>query len=93
MEEEELGATRDDFMRILYAEEGVQGIQHYQPTYHFTGLRKLGITANCPRAEAFFYKRETNLPMHPRLTPQNVRDMIAGIRNAAEKARKGHRVK
>jgi dTDP-4-amino-4,6-dideoxygalactose transaminase len=93
VEEKELGASRDDFMRILYAEEGVQGIQHYQPTYHFTGLKKLGITASCPHAEAFFYKRETNLPMHPRLTPQNVRDMIAGVRNAAEKARKGHRVK
>ena len=93
VEEKELGASRDDFMRILYAEEGVQGIQHYQSTYHFTGLKKLGITASCPKAEAFFYKRETNLPMHPRLTPQNVRDMITGIRNAAEKARKGHRVK
>ncbi len=93
VEEKELGASRDDFLRILYVEEGVQGIQHYQPTYHFTGLKKMGITGNCPKAEAFFYKRETNLPMHPRLTEQNIKDAIAGIRSAAEKARKGYRIK
>ncbi len=93
VEEAELGASRDDFMRILYVEEGVQGIQHYQPTYHFTGLKKMGIQASCPHAEAFFYKRETNLPMHPRLTDADVDTMVQGIRHAAEKARKGHRVK
>jgi len=93
IEEEELGASRDDFMRVLYLEEGVQGILHYQPTYHFTGLKKLGIKGNCPNAEKFFYKREFNLPMHPRLTPQQVDDIIQGIRRAAEKVRSGYRIK
>jgi dTDP-4-amino-4,6-dideoxygalactose transaminase len=89
VEEEELGATRDDFMRVLYREEGVQGILHYQPTYHFTGLKRLGYADNlCPVAEKFFYRRELNLPMHPRLTDREIDDMIAGIRNAAEKVRK-----
>jgi perosamine synthetase len=78
---------RDEFMRVLYREEGVQGILHYQPTYHFAGLKKLGITGNCPVAEEFFYKRETNLPMHPRLTQKQLDDTIAGIRNTAEKLR------
>ncbi len=90
VEEEILGASRDDFMRVLYREEGVQGILHYQPTYHFTGLKKLGIYADneCPVAEKFFYKRELNLPMHPRLTKQQ-QDLIAeGIKNAAKKVRK-----
>ena len=36
IEEKILGASRDEFMRVLYQEEGIQGIQHYQPTYHFT---------------------------------------------------------
>ncbi len=88
VEEEELGASRDDFLRVLYKEEGVQGILHYQPTYHFTGLKKLGYAQDlCPNAEKFFYKRELNLPMHPRLTDAEVETMIEGIRNAAEKVR------
>ena len=92
VEEDKLGAGRDDFLRILYAEEGVQGILHYQPTYHFTGVKKMKTKGTCPRAEMFFYKRELNLPMHPRLTKTNIKDMTEGIRRAAEKARAGHRV-
>jgi len=86
VEEEELGASRDDFLRVLYREEGVQGILHYQPTYHFTGLKKMGYAQDlCPRAEKFFYRREMNLPMHPRLTEQEIADTIEGIRRAAAK--------
>ena len=78
---------RDEFMRVLYREEGVQGILHYQPTYHFAGVKKLGITGDCPLAEEFFYKRGINLPMHPRLTQQELDDTVAGIRNTANKLR------
>lgn len=89
VEEEELGASRDDYLRVLYKEEGVQGILHYQPTYHFAGLKKMGYGDNlCPLAEKFFYRREMNLPMHPRLTDQEIEDTIKGIRSAAEKVRK-----
>ena len=79
---------RDEFLRMLYREYGVQGILHYQPTYHFDGLKKLGITGNCPVAEEFFYKREFNIPMHPRLTQQELDDMIDGIRKTAERLSK-----
>ena len=89
VEEKDLGASRDEFMKVLYEEEGIQSILHYQPTYHFTGLKKMGYDPDqCPHANAFFYKRETNLPMHPRLTDADVENMISGIRNAAEKVRK-----
>lgn len=89
VEAEELGATRNDFMRVLYREEGIQGIQHYQPSYHFTGLKKLYNYPDrlCPAAEKFFYARETNLPMHPRLTRTQLDMMIEGIKKAAEKVR------
>lgn len=88
VEENALGASRDAFMRALYYKEGVQGIQHYQPTYDFTGFRKLGYKAHmCPKADAFFYKRETNLPMHPMLTDREVKAMIRGVRRAAESVR------
>lgn len=42
----------------------------------------------CPRAEQFFYRRELNLPMHPRLTDKEVEDMVRGVANAAEKVRR-----
>jgi len=93
IEEEELGCGRDDFLRVLYAEEGVQGILHYQPTYHFTGFKKLGIRGDCPNHEKFFYKREFNLPMHPRLTKKQVETMIRAIRRTAERVRAGYRIK
>lgn len=89
VEEEELGASRDDFMRVLYAEEGIQGILHYQPTYHFTGLKKMGYAQDiCPIAEDFFYRREINTPHHPRLTRDDLDAIIQGIKNAAKKVGK-----
>lgn len=82
VEEEILGASRDEFMRVLYREEGVQGILHYQPTYHFTALKKMGYGEHeCPIAEKFFYRREINLPMHPRLTKKDLDTMIQAIKN------------
>jgi len=92
VEPEELGASRDEFLRCLYFEEGVQGILHYQPNYDFTGVKKYleerGYGGQfCPIADKFFYRREMNLPIHPRLTLDDADKMIAGIRNAAEKVR------
>jgi perosamine synthetase len=89
IEEKELGATRDEFLRVLYREEGVQGILHYQPTYHFTGMKKMGYAQDiCPKAEDFFYRREFNTPQHPRLTKTDMDNIIAGIRNTAKKVGK-----
>ena len=89
VEEEELGAGRDEFMRILYKEEGIQGILHYQPTYDFTALKKLGYgKERCLNADKFFYRRELNLPMHPRLTKNDLDAIITGVRNAVRKVRK-----
>ena len=92
VEPEELGASRDEFLRCLYFEEGVQGILHYQPTYDFTGVKKYleqrGYGGQfCPVADKFFYRREMNLPMHPRLTQQDCDTIIQSIKNAAEKVR------
>jgi dTDP-4-amino-4,6-dideoxygalactose transaminase len=89
VEEEELGASRDEFLRVLYKEEGIQGILHYQPTYHLSGLKKMGYDQDqCPNAEKFFYKRELNLPMHPRLTDNDIDMMVEGIRNTVKKVGK-----
>lgn len=87
IEEEILGASRDAFMRVMYQEEGIQGIQHYQPTYHLSGVKKMYDYPDklCPNAEKFFYARQTNLPMNPRLTRNDLDMMIEGIRNTARK--------
>ncbi len=87
VEEEVLGAGRDEFMRVLYQEEGIQGILHYQPTYHLTGVKEKYNYPDklCPNAEKFFYAREINLPMNPQLTIKDCDMMIEGIRSAASK--------
>ena len=73
-------------MRVLYKEEGIQGILHYQPTFHLSGLKKMGYDPyQCPNATNFFYKREFNLPMHPRLADNDIAMMVQGIRSAAKK--------
>ncbi len=89
IEEEELGVDRDEFLRILYREEGIMGILHYQPTYDFTGWKKMGYGEHlCPKAEKFFYKRELNLPIFPRLTDEHINMVINGIKSAVEKVKK-----
>ncbi len=92
VEPEILGASRDEFMRVLYFEEGVQGILHYQPTYDFTGVKKYleqrGYGGQfCPIADKFFYRRQMNLPLNPRMSNEDADNIILGIRNAAEKVR------
>ena len=90
VEPEILGASRDEFLRVLYQEEGIQGILHYQPTYHFTGLKKKYNYPDklCHNAENFFYAREINLPMNPRLTKNDLDMIIEGVKNTAKKVRK-----
>lgn len=82
--EKELGCSRDDFMRVLYNQEGVQGILHYQPTYDLTSFRQYKAVSNCPNADAFFYHREFNIAMHPRLTEAQCDIAIQGIKNAVK---------
>jgi perosamine synthetase len=89
IEEDELGASRDDFMRVLYQEEGIQGILHYQPTYHLSGVKEKYNYPDklCPHAERFFYAREINLPMNPQLTNSDIDMMITGIINTVNKVK------
>ena len=89
IEEEELGASRDDFLRVLYQEEGIQGILHYQPTYHLTGVKEKYNYPDklCPNAEKFFYRRKINLPISPQYDKEILDMIITGVKNTAEKVR------
>ncbi len=82
---------RDEVMRdIYYRQQCTQGILHYQPSYDLTGvkvyLEKHGHGGQfCPVADEFFYRREFNLPMNPRLTKEQLDIMIEGLHAAADR--------
>jgi len=80
------GCTKDDFLRILYYEEGVQAVLHYLPNYLFSIYRKRGYKAGlCPVAEKVFFEETMTLPMHPRFTHDELDMMAGGIKRAVEK--------
>jgi perosamine synthetase len=85
---------RDEVMRdIYYRQHCTQGILHYQPNYDLTAVKKYlearGYGGQfCPVADEFFYKREFNLPMNPRLTREQLDIMIEGLTLAANRLRK-----
>lgn len=80
------GFAKDDFLRILYYEEGAQAILHYLPNYLFSVYKKRGYERGlCPVAEKVFFEETMTLPMHPRFTLEQLDDMAQGIRNAAAK--------
>jgi perosamine synthetase len=85
-----LGIDRDDFIRILYRQGGIQPVQHYLPNYLFTIYRERGYKPGlCPVAEDLFFHKTFNLPMHPRLTPKECDAMIEGVTMAIKKAKQG----
>jgi dTDP-4-amino-4,6-dideoxygalactose transaminase len=85
---------RDEVMSdIYYRQQCTQGILHYQPNYDFTAVKKYlevrGYGGQfCPVADEFFYKKEFNLPMNPRLTHEQLDIMIEGLRAAADRCAK-----
>lgn len=80
------GLAKDDFLRILYYEEGVQAILHYLPNYLFSIYRDRGYKKGlCPVAEKVFFEETMTLPMHPRFAHSELDQMAQGIKNAARK--------
>lgn len=84
---------RDEVIRdIYYKQQCTQGILHYQPTYDLTGVKRYledrGYGGQfCPIADEFFYRRQFNLPMNPRLTREQLDIMIEGLSLAASRCR------
>lgn len=85
------GCPKDEFLRILYYEEGVQAILHYLPNYLFSIYKERGYKKGlCPVAEKVYFEETMTLPMHPRFTHEQLDMMAQGIRNAAKKVRERH---
>ena len=84
---EKLSCTRRQFFDAMSA-ENVQCQVHYVPVYWFPYYRHLGYERGlCPVAEEI-YKGILSIPLYPRLTDQDVEDVIHAVRKVIAAYRK-----
>lgn len=78
-----LNCTRREFFDAMSA-ENVQCQIHYVPVYWFPYYRKLGYEKGlCPKAEEL-YKGIMSIPLYPRMTDQDVEDVIQAVKKVVE---------
>lgn len=76
---EKLRCTRREFFDAMSA-EGIQCQIHYVPVYWFPYYRKLGYEKGlCPNAEEV-YKGIMSLPLYPKMTDEDVEDVIDSVK-------------
>ena len=79
IEEREFGMGKTELMRRLLHERGIKAGTHYIPINWTTAYRKRGHgEGECPVAEAAF-ERLITLPIHPRLTEDDLDYMASAI--------------
>lgn len=84
---EKLNCTRREFFDAL-AGENVQPQVHYIPVYWLPYYQELGFEKGlCPRAE-HLYGRIMSIPLYPRMTDQDVEDVIHAVKKVVENYRK-----
>ena len=84
---EKLNCTRREFFDALSA-ENVQPQVMYIPVYWFPYYRQLGFERGlCPKAE-YIYSRIMSIPLYPRMTDQDVADVIHAVKKVVENYRK-----
>jgi perosamine synthetase len=82
---EVVGASKDDFIRYLEQEEGIQIVVRYFPVHMLPELRALGHRyGECPVAEKVYFEHQTQLPIYNHLTDEQIEHMIQGIRRAVQ---------
>ena len=80
---EKLSCSRREFFDAMSA-ENVQCQIHYVPVYWFPYYQKLGYKKGlCPVAEEV-YKGIMSIPLYPRMTDQDVSDVIHAVRKVVE---------
>ena len=85
---EKLSCTRRQFFDSMSA-ENVQCQIHYVPVYWFPYYRHLGYEKGlCPVAEEI-YKGILSIPLYPRLTDQDIEDVVHAVKKVVENYRKG----
>jgi dTDP-4-amino-4,6-dideoxygalactose transaminase len=82
VDEGKAGFARDDLMRLLYREYGVQTVTGYPPVYWFTLFRKRGYPRGlCPVAEQV-YARVLMLPVYARMSDEDVDHVVDSMTRA-----------
>lgn len=81
-----VGASKDDLIRYLEQEEGVQIALRYFPVHLLSEFRALGYQyGECPVAERQYFETQVQLPIYGHLTDGQVEHMIAAVRRGVEK--------
>ena len=84
---DKLTCTRRQFFDAMSA-ENVQCQIHYVPVYWFPYYRKLGYEKGiCPNAEEI-YKGIMSIPLYPKMTDQDVEDVIHAVRKVTDNYRR-----
>ena len=87
LDPEKLSCTRREFFDALSA-ENVQPQVMYIPVYWFPYYQKLGYERGlCPKAEKL-YSRILSLPLYPKMTDQDIADVIHAVKKVVENYRK-----
>jgi perosamine synthetase len=87
---EVVGAPKDDFIRYLEEEEGVQIAIRYFPIHLLSEFRALGHTyGECPIAEKQYFEHQIQLPIYGHLTDEQIEHMIGAVKRGVEKLSKG----
>jgi len=80
VEEGEIGLSRDEFVELLGRDFGIVAGTHYSPIHLTRIYMKRGSKrGDCPVAERVG-QRNVTLPIHPRLTPENINYMGEALR-------------
>ena len=84
---DKLNCTRREFFDAMSA-ENVQCQIHYVPVYWFPYYQQLGYKKGlCPKAEDV-YKGIMSIPLYPRMTNQDVDDVIKAVKKIVENYRR-----
>lgn len=83
IDDRKLKCNRRQFFDALSA-EGIQPQVHYVPVYWFPYYKRMGYEKGlCPNAEEI-YKSMMSIPLYPKMTDQDVEDVIKGVKKVAE---------
>ena len=83
---EVVGASKDEFIRYLEQEEGIQIVVRFFPVHLLAEFRALGHRyGECPVAEELYFEHQMQLPIYTHLTDEQIEHMIQAVRRAVEK--------
>lgn len=82
---EVVGAPKDDLIRFLEQEEGIEIVIRYFPVHLLSEFRALGYRyGNAPVTEKMYFEHQIQLPIYDHLTDEQIEHMIGGVRRAID---------